>query len=137
MSGRSLKRRNNRGIRGSTESKRSSRTESISPELRHLASAIKNLSKQAYREYAPLVNGIVGSKSRDTQQIEQLLDGMLGFCFDEKMLALFKSLCRHYYYIDPAATAAHIYAYREMWDEKSLNKDKKGKLQALSGESGT
>ncbi len=43
---------------------------------------------------------------------------MLGFCFDEDMLLLFKKLCRHYFRIDPAATADYVHTYREMWDEE-------------------
>ena len=31
-------------------------------------------------------------------------------------LALFKTLCRYYWDIDPSATAAYVHAYREMWD---------------------
>jgi hypothetical protein len=112
------------GSTGKSSGKRPSKAGSISPELHKLASGIKQLSKQAYQAYVPLVEGIIDSKSCGVQQIEHLLDGMLGFCFDEKMLVLFKRLCRYYYYIDPVATAAHVYAYREMWDEKSLNNDK-------------
>jgi hypothetical protein len=110
---------------GKSNEKRPSTVVSVLPELRKLATGLKQLSKQAYQAYLPLVEGIIESKSRDVEQIEHLLDGMLGFCFDEKMLGLFKRLCRHYYFIDPVATAAHVYAYREMWDEKSLKNDKK------------
>jgi hypothetical protein len=30
-----------------------------------------------------------------------------------------KKLCRHYFKINPEATASYVYAYRDMWDEKS------------------
>jgi hypothetical protein len=33
-------------------------------------------------------------------------------------LLLYKKLCRHYYAIDPAASAAYVHAYREMWDSE-------------------
>jgi hypothetical protein len=104
--------------------RRAAKTGSISPELRKLASGFKQLADQACQAYAPLIEDIIGAQCRDTQRIEHLLNGMLGFCFDDKMLAIFKRLCRYYYVIDPAATAAHVYAYRNMWDEKSLIDDK-------------
>ena len=37
-----------------------------------------------------------------------------------RMLLLYKRLCRHYFDIDPRATAFYIDAYRKMWDEESL-----------------
>ena len=107
-----------------TAKKRSSKTGSFSSELGKLISVFGQLADQAYQSYSPIVEDIVNSKSLNTQEIEHTLDGILDFCFDDKMLALFKRLCRHYYYIDPAATSAHVYAYREMWDEKSLVNDK-------------
>jgi hypothetical protein len=96
----------------------------ISPELHKLVEGLQKLPKQAYSVYAPLVEDAIRNKSRDTQEIEHLLDGILDFCFDATMLALFKKLCRYYYFIDPVAAATQVYAYREMWDQKSLCKDK-------------
>ena len=104
--------------------RRPSKSELISPELRKLVEAFQKLPKQAYSAYAPLVEDAIRNNSRDTQEIEHLLDGILSFCFDDTMLALFKKLCRYYYFIDPEAAAAQVYAYREMWDEESLSKNK-------------
>ncbi len=44
---------------------------------------------------------------------------MLDFCFDDEIPALYKRLCRHYFEIDPEATAFYVNAYREMWDEQT------------------
>lgn len=84
-----------------------------------IASSFDGLARQAYAAYAGLVDDVVATQSRDTNHIEHLLDGILDFCFDPEMLKLFKKLCRYYYQIDPQATASHILAYREMWDEES------------------
>ncbi len=48
---------------------------------------------------------------------------MLDFCFDDKMLLLYKKLCRYYYDINPEATVSYVYAYREMWDEQESHED--------------
>lgn len=58
------------------------------------------------------------SRSRDTRHIEHTLDGLLGFCGYDPALLLYKKLCRHYWDIDPAATASYINAYRNMWDSE-------------------
>ena len=47
-----------------------------------------------------------------------MLDGLLDFCGHAPVLALYRKLCRHYYDIDPVATAEHVYTYRERWDSR-------------------
>ena len=88
-----------------------------------IAERLQALNRQAVREYAPIVESILRSRSRDTSHIEHTLDGLLSFCGYEPALNLYKKLCRHYFDIDPAATAWHVNAYREMWDseEKEAN----------------
>jgi hypothetical protein len=89
--------------------------------IREIAESLQSLNQQAVREYTPVVESILRSQSRDTSHIEHTLDGLLSFCGYEPALVLFKKLCRHYWEMDPVATAAHINAYRDMWDsEKEL-----------------
>ena len=95
---------------------------SLAPELRRLATTFKNLDEDALRAYSPLVDDVIESKSRNIREIEQLLDGLLGFCYDDRMLVLFKKVCRHYYFIDPVATAEYVYLYRDMWDSEKKPK---------------
>lgn len=84
-----------------------------------LAESIQGLNLQAVLEYAPIVEAILRSRSRDVDHIEHTLDGLVSFCGYEPALQLFKKLCRHYYSIDPVATAAHVRMYREMWDPEA------------------
>ncbi len=93
--------------------------ETMLQSVKGLAKSIRTLNQQAVREYRPIVESILGSHSRDAHHIEHTLDHLLGFCSDEKALDLFKKLCRHYWDIDPAATAAYVYAYRDMWDSQA------------------
>jgi hypothetical protein len=88
-----------------------------------LAKASNELAIRAVSEYSIVVYNIIGTKSIDSNQIEHTLDGMLDFCFDDKMLLLYKKLCRYYYDIDPIATVSYVNAYREMWDEDYKEKD--------------
>jgi hypothetical protein len=83
-----------------------------------LAESLQSLNQQAVREYTPIVVGILNSGSRDIHHIEHTLDGLLDFCGYEPALLLYKKLCRHYWTIDPAATADYVNLYREMWDSK-------------------
>lgn len=87
-----------------------------------LAQALEGLNQQAVREYTPLVNAILQSRSRDTQHIEHTLDGLLDFCGYQPVLMLYKKLCRYYFDINPAATVSYINAYREIWEDETENK---------------
>ena len=81
-----------------------------------IAKSIQALNRQAVREYTPVVESILHSRSRDISHIEHTLDGLLSFCGYEPVLVLYKKLCRHYWNLDQFATARYIGAYREMWD---------------------
>ena len=81
-----------------------------------LVGAVHDLQERASKEYKPVVDDILRTRSRDTQYIEHTLDGLLGFCGHEPVLQLYKKLCRHYWDIDPAATADYVNAYRKYWD---------------------
>ena len=77
---------------------------------------LQTLHQQAVDALAPTVQEILRSGSRDAQWIERTLDQLLSHACVPKGLALFKALCRHYWPLDPQATASYIHAYREMWD---------------------
>ncbi|MBT3295426.1 MAG: hypothetical protein HN919_08305 [Verrucomicrobia bacterium] len=81
-----------------------------------VAAQLTHLHAEAARLYGSEVDCIVTSGSRDVRHIERALDGLLGFASDETCLELFRRLCRHYWDIDPTATAEYIHAYRELWD---------------------
>ena len=84
--------------------------------IRPLATQIQQLARQAEVLYAQEVDAIIKDQDINPQRIERYLDGVLDFCFDEKMLQLFKKLCRHYYTIDPVAISEYVYFYKDMWD---------------------
>lgn len=79
------------------------------------------LHQQAVEALAPTVQQMVRSGSKDAQWIEHTLDQLLSHAGTPEGLALFKSLCRHYWTLDPQATASYINAFREMWDGDDQN----------------
>ena len=81
-----------------------------------LADGMQDLERQAALQYKPVVDDLLRTRSRDAKQIEHTLDGLLDFCGHEPVLAMYKQLCRHYWDIDPAATAYYVNAYRQYWD---------------------
>jgi hypothetical protein len=81
-----------------------------------IAEGMRDLQQQAAQQYLPVVDNILRTCSSDTHHIEHTLDGLLDFCGHEPVLEMYKKLCRHYWAIDPAATAYYVNAYREYWD---------------------
>ena len=85
-----------------------------------LASQISGLHKQAIAIYEPEVEAIIRGRSHDVRRIEQTLDRLLDCAGDDTCLQLYRRLCRHYWDIDPVATAEYIHFYRQTWDTESL-----------------
>lgn len=87
------------------------------------ADQMQQLQHTATQQYHPLVDDLIRSNCQDANSIEQVLDGLLDFCGHEPNLQLYKKLCRHYWTIDPTATAEHIQLYRKQWDndEQEIN----------------
>ncbi len=86
-----------------------------------LVQAIKKNADVAYAAYAPLVDELISAGVRDPHEIESLLDRILDFCFDKRMVEVYRKLCRHYWTIDQRATAEYVYAYKDMWDNDSAH----------------
>lgn len=77
---------------------------------------LQALHQQAISALLPTVRDILRTNSQDTRLIEHTLDHVLDHACIPEGLAAFKSLCRHYWEIDPHVTADYISSYREMWD---------------------
>ena len=104
------------------ENEKETSMEDLVRNIGEIAKTGQKLARRAEQQYALEVETILQTQNREHQHIERLLDLMLDFCFDSKVLDLYKKLCRYYFEIDPRATASYVNAYREMWDEgeKSL-----------------
>jgi len=85
-------------------------------DLAAVIAPLQALHRQAVEAHSPTVREILRNGSRDASLIEHTLDYLLDHACIPDGLALFKSLCRHYWEINPHATAGYINAYREMWD---------------------
>ena len=90
----------------------------IASGLDALVGQLQRLQLQAAQQYQPVVEALLCTGSRDVQQIEHTLDGLLDFCGHAPVLAMYRRLCRHYWDIDPAATADYVKAYRERSDSE-------------------
>lgn len=90
----------------------------VTASITDLSRHINELNQRAVEQYQPVVKEILRTGCRATWHIEHTLDGLLDFCGYAPALQLYKQLCRHYWQIDPVATASYINAYRELWDSE-------------------
>ena len=96
-------------------------TSEIEPAADHeplfaLVASLRDAQGQKAAHYLPIARHLIAHGSTNTQEIEHTLDHLLDVACLPEGLAGFKSLCRHYWHINPQATASYISAYREMWD---------------------
>lgn len=83
-----------------------------------LVASLRDAQGQKAAHYIPIARHLIESRSRNTQEIEHSLDHLLDIaCLPEGLVA-FKALCRHYWQLNPQATASYVHAYREMWDSE-------------------
>ena len=100
--------------------------EGLIRDIKATIAPLQALHRQAVAALAPSVREILQHRSQDSRQIEHTLDHLLDHACIPEGLALFKSLCRHYYTFNPTATATYVYAYRDMWDSEGECGDEAG-----------
>lgn len=82
-----------------------------------IAEQTVQLHQKAYEIYLPLVEEVC-SRTVSEDELSRLLDRLLDFACDEKILGLYKSVCRKYMDIYPGCIRDYIEAYREMWEDE-------------------
>ena len=82
-----------------------------------IAEKISKLYREAYDVYLPLVEDVC-SREVSEDELSHLFDYLLDFACDEKILELYKKVCRRYLYVYPGCIKSYIEAYREMWEDK-------------------
>lgn len=85
-------------------------------DIEEIARMITEVNEKAYITYKPLVDDICARQAPESE-VEHLLDYMVGICNDDRMLELFKSVCRKYIYLYPEMIASEIYAYKDMYED--------------------
>ena len=88
-----------------------------------IAEQIVQIHQKAYEVYLLLVEEVC-NRTASEDELSHLLDYLLDFACDEKILGLYKRVCRKYLYIYPGCIRDYIEVYRGMWeDEDSYSVD--------------
>ena len=78
-----------------------------------IAEQIIEIHQKAYEVYLPLVEDVCSGTVSEAE-LSHLLDYLLDFACDEKILVLYKKVCRRYLYTYPDCIKFYVEAYREM-----------------------
>ena len=73
---------------------------------------------ELYDAYLPLVEDVCRREVSE-DELSHFLDYLLDFACDEKILGLYKKVCRRYLYVYPRRIKFYIEAYREMWEDEN------------------
>ena len=95
------------------------RADELAKKLEPLIQQLNGLNDQAVAAYAPLVDDICSRKATE-KEVDWLLTWMLDFAGNERMLKLYKRVCRAYWQIYPETIAYYIMEYRRWYDPESL-----------------
>ena len=95
------------------------RADELAKKLEPLIQQLNGLNDQAVAAYAPLVEDICSRKATE-KDVGWLLTWMLDFAGNERMLELYKRVCRAYWQIYPETIAYYIMEYRVFYDPESL-----------------
>lgn len=87
--------------------------------VKEIVSHIRALNDMAVMEYTPLVDDIC-SRIAPQNEVERMLDYLIDFAGNDKILLLYRRVCRHYFQIYPESIAWYIMEYRKEYDRESL-----------------
>ena len=77
----------------------------------------------AYAQFASFVDDVISCRLINIYTIEQRMDYMLGFGFDERIEGLYKKLCRFLYPKYPQMVVSHVKGYLETNREEDMEEE--------------
>lgn len=86
--------------------------------IEKLAERTSDHTQQAYEIYLPLTEELC-KHTVSEDELEHHLDYILDYAFDERIVNLFKKICRNYLCIYPNCIKSYIEIYKEVWDSES------------------
>lgn len=99
--------------------KADSKFDDLVKQLEPLIQQMKTIQDQAVVVYTPLVDDLC-NRMATKNEVERMLDWLLMFAGDERMLQLYKQVCRAYWKIYPESITFYIMDYRKEYDPESL-----------------
>lgn len=90
--------------------------QSMYEDIKKTTCVLTELDGLTYSTYKPIVEDICTRRASETE-VEHILDYMVGMSNSDRMLELFKRVCRTYIYLYPEMITSEIYTYEDMYEE--------------------
>ena len=78
------------------------------------------IRERAAIEYAPIVEEFCARKHATANEVGRMLDYLFEFADDERILLMYKKVCRRFVYEYPDTISYYIMEYRKEYDRESL-----------------
>ena len=88
--------------------------------VKELAKGLMQIRERATIEYTPLVEKLCARKHVTSNEVGRMLDYLFEFADDERILLLYKKVCRRFVYEYPETISFYIMEYRKEYDRESL-----------------
>ena len=95
------------------------REEKLLQDVSVIAECLKELHNDAVIAYTPQVRNLCAKKAT-ANEVGWMLDLLFSFAGDDRILKLYKQVCRTYWQIYPETIAFYIMEYRKEYDRESL-----------------
>ena len=83
-----------------------------------LVENLSGMAEQALKSYMPIAEDIIAERIVGENNIGYQLDFMLDFCWDDKVLALYKKVLRSIKNKYPELVVSYIEAYKNLWENE-------------------
>ena len=88
--------------------------------IKELAKGLMQIRERAAIEYAPIVEEFCARKHATANEVGRMLDYLFEFADDERILLMYKKVCRRFVYEYPDTISYYIMEYRKEYDRESL-----------------
>ena len=88
--------------------------------IKELAKGLMLIRERAAIEYAPIVEEFCARKHATANEVGRMLDYLFEFADDERILLMYKKVCRRFVYDYPDTISYYIMEYRKEYDRESL-----------------
>ena len=88
-----------------------------------LVGNISEMAEQALKSYMPIAEDIIAGRITGENNIGYQLDFMLDFCWDDKVLTLYKKVLRSIKDKHPDLVVSYIESYKNLWENEEPEQD--------------
>lgn len=87
--------------------------------IEELASELTQIRERAAIEYAPIVEEFCARKQASENEVGRMLDYLFEFADDERILLMYKKVCRRFVYEYPETISFYIMEYKKIRSRES------------------